>query len=167
MVNIMLNYNYIEISDPHGMCFDIEGKKFVLDPDLQGASPRAFLYYKYDEDVIPYPSKFISGNFLLLSSFVNIIIIIAIFDIWCIHLWWRWYNFILIHFCRNKKQLWSAKRDNFLSKVLSTSIAWEVPRENEKVDVSGASWFRQNNVVCAFSRYNNFLYLFSHSSNTF
>ena len=88
MVNITINYNYIEISEPHGMCFDIEGKKFVLDPDLQGASPRAFLYYKYDEDISPYPSKFISGNLLLLS-FLVIIIIIPIFDICCTHLWCR------------------------------------------------------------------------------
>lgn len=57
---IKINYNYIEVL-PEGCCFDISRKKFVMNPELNGESPRAFVKYTYQEDRCPYPLKFIQG----------------------------------------------------------------------------------------------------------
>ena len=60
---LKINYNYIEVQD--GYFFDIKNKSFVKNPTLSGASPRAFVLYKYREGRIPKPKPFIEGmNFL-------------------------------------------------------------------------------------------------------
>lgn len=57
---LVIDYNYIEVL-PKGTCFDIAGKKFVKDPKMLG-SPRAFVKYRYHENIVPYPAQFIRGN---------------------------------------------------------------------------------------------------------
>ena len=62
---IQIDYNFIEVL-PSGTCFDIEKKKFVVDPkDLVG-SPRAFVRYQYVDGHILYPTPFIEGTLCLI-----------------------------------------------------------------------------------------------------
>ena len=58
---LKINLNYIEVQ-PFGTCFDIENKRFVIDPDvLKEASPRAFVKYRYSKEKVPNPTYFIEG----------------------------------------------------------------------------------------------------------
>ena len=57
---LKIDYNYIEVEN--GYFFDIWNKEFVKKPDLRGASPRAFVLYKYKRNRIPQPKYFIEGN---------------------------------------------------------------------------------------------------------
>lgn len=62
---LKINYNFIEVEN--GWFFDIENKDFVRDPALSDASPRAFVLYKYRENVIPKPKPFIEGMHIILQ----------------------------------------------------------------------------------------------------
>jgi len=60
---IKMDYNFIEVL-PAGNCFNIEMKKFEMNPkDLVG-SPRAYVRYTFDENVEPNPKPFIEGLIL-------------------------------------------------------------------------------------------------------
>jgi hypothetical protein len=63
---LTIDYDYIECQ-PYAFCFHISKKCFEKDPkDLRG-SPRAFVYYKFNEKV-PKPKYFMEGNY---SRFEN------------------------------------------------------------------------------------------------
>ena len=56
---IKIDYNFIEVSDGFG--FDVEGKKFIRNPQRLKGSPRAYVRYAYHEDKIPNAKSFIEG----------------------------------------------------------------------------------------------------------
>ena len=60
MKKLVVDHNYIEVL-PSGTCFSIAEKKFVTDPPLKG-SPRAFVHYLFEEDVVPFPQDFVYGK---------------------------------------------------------------------------------------------------------
>ena len=57
--SMQINFNLIEVL-PSGTCFNIRKKTFYKVEELR-ASPRAFVRYHYNENVIPKPIKFIEG----------------------------------------------------------------------------------------------------------
>ena len=56
---LVVDYNFIEV-EPYGTCFDIENKRFVVDPPELEGSPRAYVKYSYTGEV-PRPAYFIEG----------------------------------------------------------------------------------------------------------
>ena len=61
---LTMDLNLIEVLPP-GTCFDIKRKEFKDYSENIGddfASPRAFVKYHYQQDVIPYPEKFVEGK---------------------------------------------------------------------------------------------------------
>ncbi|XP_066930600.1 uncharacterized protein [Clytia hemisphaerica] len=57
---LIVDYNFIEVA-PYGTCFNISEKCFQVDPPTLKGSPRAFVKYTYDPDVLPYPEPFVKG----------------------------------------------------------------------------------------------------------
>ena len=56
---IKIDTNFIEVSD--GLCFDIDGKKFIRNPKRLKGSSKAYVRYTYHKDKIPNPKPFIEG----------------------------------------------------------------------------------------------------------
>lgn len=60
---LKIDFNFIECQ-PLGCCFDIQEKKFVMDPPSLVGSPRTYIKYVYHEKLVPYPIPFVEGKFV-------------------------------------------------------------------------------------------------------
>ena len=65
---IKLDLDLIEVL-PSGTCFVISEKTFTTNLESFNRSPRAFVKYRYNPDVIPRPTKFIEGKSISDSFF--------------------------------------------------------------------------------------------------
>ena len=55
-------------SEIYFISFHFREKSFIKDPKDLNGSPRTFVHYTYEEDVVPYPSLFVSGESKLRDS---------------------------------------------------------------------------------------------------